>query len=77
MITITDSAGHSLTLDEVELTGAEIERRIEDWKQEHHPDPASFTFERATWGDPFAPVHRPAPTSARWEGPPPKRRGRR
>ena len=115
MITITDATGHSLTLDDVEMTSAEIGRMIEDWKQEHHPEPASFTFDRAgvrfidggiscagtsnehrisvaipddivlpirfntTQMQTFdgREVHAPAPTSARWEGPPPKRRGRR
>ena len=97
MITITDSAGHSLTLDDAELIVTEIGRMIEDWKQEHHPDPAAFTVRTAydapesgsiTIKVPRAPddllnvlngaqVHAPAPTSARWEGPPPKRRGRR
>ena len=76
MITITDATGHSLTIDDAELTVTEIKSRIEKRLAMVAPA-ASFTFNQATWGDPFAPVHRPAPTSARWEGPPPKRRGRR
>ena len=85
MITITDSAGHSLTLDDVEMTSAEFERGIDDFRDErrHAPESGSITVRVPRAPNDLlsvlngASVHAPAPTSARWEGPPPKRRGRR
>jgi len=44
MIEITDSVGRTLVLDDAELTAVEIRQRYDDWMQEHHPDPATFTI---------------------------------